>query len=140
MAALPRASDACIRYCPLNSKGLTATVWPSKTDDFCALSLDSKGYGKSDAAAKRLRWAGAFLTQVVPHNNIELVRAMKSALIRQLQLAHEVSRDRTRASVPTAVFSSRGHGDVDHGTRILGERRVVLNVQERTTYAHLLGD
>ncbi len=114
-----------------------------KTDDFCALSLESKGYGKRDVAATLFLGAGAFL-MAAPHNNTELIRAIKSASIRQGQLTHEMKAagcpviERDPACPPLcsrpAVLATL---TMENG--FLGERCVVLNAQERTTYAHLLG-
>lgn len=124
----------------LDCDGLADEV--RKTDDFCALSLDSKGYGKRDVAATMFLGAWAFLTPA-PYNNIELIRAIKSASIRQVQLTHEMEAagcpviEREPACPPLcsrpAVLATL---TMENG--FLGERCVVLNVQERKTYAHLL--
>ena len=125
----------------LDCDGLAVEI--RKTDDFCALSLESKGYGKRDTVATVFLGARAFLTPM-PHNNIELIRAIKSASIRQGQLIHEMKAagcpviEREPACPPLcsrpAVLATL---TMENG--FLGERCVVLNAQERTTYAHLLG-
>ena len=126
----------------LDCDGLAVEI--RKTDDFCALSLDSKGYRKSDVAATLFLGAWAFLTPG-PYNNIELIRAIKSASIRQVQLTHEMKAagcsvtEREPACPPLcsrpAVLATL---TMENG--FLGERCVVLNAQERKTYAYLLGD
>lgn len=126
----------------LDCDGLVAEI--RKTDEFCAVSLASKGYGNRSAAGTFLLGAGAFLVPV-PHNNMELIKAVKSASIRQNQLVHgaeqagcpEINSDPVcpplcaRPAVLATLTMENG---------FLGERCVVLNTDERKTYAHLLGD
>jgi len=125
----------------LDCDGLAVEI--RKTDDFCALSLDSKGYGKRDAAATSFLGAGAFLTPI-PHNNIELTRAIKSASIRQVQLTHEMKAAECpvierEPACPPLCSRPAFLATLTMENGFLGERCVVLNAQERKTYAHLLG-
>ncbi len=125
----------------LDCDGLAVEI--RKTDDFCALSLQSKGYGKKDATATLFLGAGAFLTPI-PHNNLELIRAIKSASIRQVQLTHEMTAAECpviehEPACPPLCSRPALLATLTMENGFLGERCVVLNGQERKTYAQLLG-
>ena len=132
---LPTERDA------LDCDGLATEI--AKTDDFCALSLDSKGYDDGDATATLVLGVWGFLSPF-PYNNIELVRAMKSASIRKMQLAHEAEaaachRVERESACPPLCSRRPFLAVLTMENGFLGERCVTLNRQERRIYAHLLG-
>ena len=114
-----------------------------KTDEFCAMSLDSKGYGKGGVTATMFLGPGAVLSPIL-YNNLELLGAMKSASIRQSQLAYEANaagcpKVEHRAVCPPLCSRQPFAAVVTMENGFLGERCVLLNRQERKTYAHLRG-
>lgn len=125
----------------LDCEALTAEI--RKTDEFCAAAFDSKGYGKGSVTATLLLGPLGILSPA-PYNNIELVRAVKSASIRQSQLTYEADAAGCAVVQPKAVCPSLCTRQpfvavVTMENGFLGERCVVLNREERKTYAHLLG-
>ena len=124
----------------LDCEALVAEV--RKTDEFCALALVTKGYGKGSVIATLLLGPLGVLSPA-PYNNIELVRAVKPASIRKSQLTYAANAAGCPAVERRAICPSLCNREpfvavVTMENGFLGERCVILNREERKTYAHLL--
>lgn len=118
-----------------------------KTDEFCATSLETKGYSNLSAGVTLMMGIGGFLSPA-PYNNLELVKAMKSATIRRSQLTYEAGasgcpedeRPEVERMLACPPLCSRPAflAALTMEAGFLGERCIALNRQERNSYRHLL--